>query len=263
MHNHILNIDTIAQTSKLNTTNPTLKIGVGILSLIFCVLSQSILFQSIVAFIMILIVIKYTKLSMLNYMRLLRMPSIFLVLSSVAFMVQLSRQRFGFIDIPIGRWYLAVTKDSLWITFLVIIRTYASITCLFMMSLTTPIADVIHVCRRIKIPELMIELMYLMYRFLVILSEVHSKMTIAADSRLGYKNMKNTYSSMKGIASNLLSLSFQRASVSFDAMESRGYCGKLNFYREEKPIKAKELVVTIIYLLVVVLIFLHERKSLW
>lgn len=263
MHNHILNIDTIAQTSNLNKTNPSLKIGVGILSLILCVLSQSILFQSIVAFIMILIVIKYTKLSMLNYMRLLRIPSIFLVLSSVAFMVQLSKVKLGFIDISLGVWYLAVTKDSLWITFLVITRAYASITCLFMMSLTTPIADVIHVCRRIKIPELMIELMYLMYRFLVILSEVHSKMTIAADSRLGYKNIKNTYSSMKGIAPNLLTLSFRRASVSFDAMESRGYSGKINFYREDKPIQKKELIILILYVLVICFIFMLERKSLW
>ena len=76
-------------------------------------------------------------------------------------------------------------------------------------------------------------------------------------------NLKNTYTSMKGIASNLLSLAFKRASTSFDAMESRGYIGKLNFYREEKPIQKKELILTIIYLVVIGFIFLYERKSLW
>ena len=263
MHNHILHIDTIAQTSKLNAMNPGLKIGVGLLSLIFCVSSESFLFHILIAGIMIGVVLKNTKLNINHYMKLMWVPSLFIILSSIALLVQLSRAKLGFFDVSVAGWYVSITKDSLSSTFTVIIRAYASITCLFMISLTTPIADVIYVCRRIKIPEIMIELMYLIYRFIMILFDVHSKMTIAADSRLGYMNLNNTYTSMKGIASNLLSLAFKRASTSFDAMESRGYIGKLNFYREEKPLQKKEIILTLIYLFVIGFIFLYERKSLW
>lgn len=260
MHNHMLHIDTIAQNSKLNNVNPGLKIGVGILSLILCVLSEDWVFHIMIAVIMMITVIRYSHLKINNYIRLLLVPSLFILLSGIAILILFSPVKLGFLDIPFAGWYLSITVNSLSKTLIVIIRAYASITCLFMISLTTPMSDIIHVCRQIKIPEIIIELMYLIYRFIMILFDAHSKMTIAADSRLGYINLKNTYISMKGIAMNLLSLSFQKASVSFDAMESRGYIGKLNFYREDKPIHKKELILSIVYLILIGFVFLIERK---
>lgn len=260
MHNHMLNIDILAQKSRLKDLNPGLKMALGVISLLLCVSSKSWIFYILIAFVMMIAVIWGSQVKLTTYIRLLSIPSLFIVLSGIAILIQISSIKLGFFNVPIANWYLSITRNSIYKTIIVILRAYASITCLFMISLTTPMSDIIYVCRRFKIPDIMIELMYLIYRYIMILFDIHGKMTIAADSRLGYNSLKNTYSSMKGIAMNLLSLSFKSASISFDAMESRGYVGKLNFYREEKPIHKKELICSIVYVVAIIVIFLLERK---
>ena len=257
----LINIDILAEQSLLNYLNPGYKMLIGISSLLLCITIQSYILMVVIAFSMMFVTIYMGKLKLSIYIRLLSLPIAFLILSGIAILIQISNTEIGIVNIPFMHWYLSITKASFYETIIVIIRSYSAITCLFMISLTTPIADIIGVLRKVKVPDIIIELMYLIYRYIMILIEVNAKMTIAASSRLGYKDFKTSYRSMFGIATNLLVLSFKRASMSFDAMESRGYNGSIKFWQEKKLIHRQEVILGVMYFIVLGIIIIAER--LW
>lgn len=260
-HN-LISIDVLAQKSKLNYLNPEYKMLIGICSLLLCVSINSYVLMVVIGASMMFATIYLGKLKISTYFRLLSLPIVFIILSGIAILIQISRTEIGIINIPFAQWYLSITRSSIIDTGTVIIRSYSAITCLFMISLTTPIADIIDVLRKVKIPDIMIELMYLIYRYLMILIEVNAKMTIAANSRLGYKTFKSSYRSMFGIATNLLVLSFKRASISFDAMESRGYNGTIKFWQEKKELHKKEVILGVIYFIVLGIIVIRYLRNI-
>lgn len=256
---HILSIDTLAQQSKLSTVNPEFKLFLGLLSLIISISVDSYLVFGIIGFAMVMTVIYLGKLKARKYMKIAALPLTFLILSSIAILFQIGKVSEGIINIPFLKWYLFITKSSFHKTIWVAARAVSAVTCLFMISLTTPIGDVIGVLRRIKVPNIIIELMYLIYRYMMILIEMNQKMTIAASSRLGYSTIPTSYRSMFGIAANLLVLSFRKASVSFDAMEARGYDGKIEFWQEKKKLHKKEAGMGILYFIILGIIILITR----
>lgn len=257
--NHILNIDTQAQKSRLSNLNSGYKMVLGMVSLFLCVALQSFLVIGIIAATMIFVTVFLGRIKIASYVRLLSIPTAFIILSGIAILFQISGDKLGYIDIPIGTGYLSITKSSLRETMTVIIRAYGAISCLFMISLSTPIPEIISLFRKLRMPEIVIELMYLIYRYIMILLEVLNKMTIAAESRLGYSSWKSSFRSMGGIASNLLILSFRRASISFDAMESRGYNGRLAFLEEEKPMHRNEAAWAAVYFSLLSIMIFVER----
>jgi len=256
---HMLKIDAIAQTSRLNHINAGLKILTGIVSLIACIASNtwySILFVMIS---MMYLTVCAAGVKWSIYLQLLKIPFIFLLLGAVAVLIEVSDIRTGIAALNIGSVYFCITADSVIKAVYITFRAFGAVTCLYMISLTTTLSEIIGVLRVLKVPEIMIELMYLIYRYMVILLEIHHNMTISARSRLGYVNRKNTYRSMMGIAHNLLLLSFKKASVSFDAMVSRGYDGKIEFWQNKKRLHKKECVYAGIYFVLLTLIFVLER----
>lgn len=257
-HN-LLNIDGIAQNSKLSNVNPEFKILIGFLSLLLCISINSYLVFGVISVAMIVSVIHLGGLRLKEYVLILKLPLAFLFFSSIAILLQVLKLPDGMINIPFLKRYLSITDYSLMQTIKVLARAFCGITCLFMISLTTPISDIIGVLRRIKVPSIMIELMYLIYRYMMILIETNSKMTVAAASRQGYGSIRASYRSMFGIASNLLMLSFRKASISFDAMEARGYDGHIEFWQEEKKLQRKEIVAGAGYFVVLVFVVLIER----
>lgn len=260
-HN-LLNIDGIAQKSKLSNLNPEFKILIGFLSLILCISINSYLIFVVISVTMIVSVIYLGGLRLREYIPILKLPLTFLFFSSLAILFRILKSPDGIMNIPFFKGYLSITHHSLVQAFKVSARAFCGITCLFMISLTTPISDIIGVLRRMKVPNIMIELMYLIYRYMMILIEMNSKMTVAAASRQGYGSMKASYRSMLGIASNLLVLSFRKASISFDAMEARGYDGHIEFWQEEKKLQRKEIIAGTVYVAVLALVILIERAWL-
>jgi cobalt/nickel transport system permease protein len=131
-----------------------------------------------------------------------------------------------------------------------------------MISLTTPLYELIGILKRCKVPEIVIELMYLIYRFIFILLETYHNMRTASDTRLGYVNLKRSYYTFFGVCSNLLVIAFEKASKSFDAMEARCYDGKLIFLEKEKLITTKQFRYVGIYFVLIIVCLVMERMCL-
>lgn len=251
-HN-LLGIDWLAQNSALLSVNPAVKVIIGGMSLLLCTASASLWLIGVISFSMIFTAVVLGKTPWRSYFRLLLIPSLFILLGGAAILIEITGGEAGLA--------VSITGNSLHRAVLVTARAYGAMICLLMISLTTPMQEIIGVLRRCRIPSVIIELMYLIYRFLTILSEVLHRMNMAARSRLGYESRRASLRTAGGIAANLLVLAFQKASVSFDAMELRGYEGRLEFWEEEKPVGKKEVIGAIIYVFFLISLAAMERMG--
>ena len=87
---------------------------------------------------------------------------------------------------------------------------------------------------QLKVPEVMISLMYLMYRYIFVLLETYQGMKVAAESRMGYAHYWKSIRTTGLVYRNLLVKSYEHAMHNFDAMESRCFDGQVKFLSKEK-----------------------------
>ena len=257
--NRTLDIDQFAVRSGLEPINPDLKVGVGIASLIICLMSNNCLSAILVACVMIFITLHLGKIKWNDYWHLILIPISFIVLSGIVLLVDISKVKLGYVDIPIFTRYLSITKVTLIYATRLSIRAFCGVSCLYMISLSTPLYEIIGVLKRCKVPDIMIDLMYLIYRFIFILLEAYHNMNISAQTRLGYITLKRSYQSFFGICTNLLVVAFKKASNSFDAMEARGYDGTIKFIEKKKIIDRKQILMVGLYFVILIMMLSIER----
>ena len=248
-HTHlgVNSIDYYAYTSKLRELNAGFKVGFSSLALVLCIAADHIIVSLFVITTMAILTVIIGKLSFEKYCLLLTIPLIFLIMGSIAIAVDFGK-------IPIGKWYvdfhyffLYITKKNLVKAASVTCKALGAVSAMYMMTISTPVSEIIVVLRKIHVPKLIIELMNMIYRFIFIMIEVQHKMHNSAESRLGYVDFKTAINSFGSTEGNLLIVSMQKANVYYDALESRGYDGELRFLEDNKPCKAKHIVFAMIY----------------
>ena len=105
-------------------------------------------------------------------------------------------------------------------------------------------------------PSLLTELMLLIYRFIFVLFETASSITVSQQSRLGNRSFKTRIRSFGKLGSSLFILALKRSGALYDAMESRCYDGSIRVLSREQPAKAGEIAVIALYGAVLVLVWL-------
>ena len=114
-------------------------------------------------------------------------------------------------------------------------RSLASLTALLFLALTTPLPDIISLLRRCRVPDTMLDLMYLCYRTLFVFSEaVHGTIT-AQSARLGYATYSLSLRSLGGLVANLTSQAWQRSNALHLAALARNNDGALRFLENSYP----------------------------
>jgi cobalt/nickel transport system permease protein len=215
--------------------------------LVICIASDYYPVSILIAMAMIGCTIYLGKINVQTYLRILVIPFTFILISGIVLLVELSKVKLGYLDIPLFGGYCSITKTSIHSTVSVSVKALCSVTCLYMISLSTPLYEIIGVLKRCKVPEIIIELMYLMYRFIFLLLETYHNMKVSAQSRLGYITLRRSYQSFFGICTNLFVIAYNKASKSFDAMEARGYDGAITFIEKKKPVSKKHIVIVGFY----------------
>jgi len=108
-------------------------------------------------------------------------------------------------------------------------RSLGALTALLFLVLTTPLIDLIALLRRLKTPEVLLEIMVLCYRMLFVFSEaVHDTLTAQA-ARLGYATPRLAMRSLGELAANLTLQVWQRAHALHVAAQARNNDGPLRF----------------------------------
>lgn len=227
--------------SRLLSVNPSLKCLFAAAAMLIClaVNSMQLWIGAVVSVILILWLVGKTPLYVI--FKLMAVPAVFLLLSCTVAAFSWSADGNGF---PV-----LVTKESMQHGVSLFFKAYSVVSCMCFISLTTTVPEFIEVLKGLKVPEVVIELMYLIYRYLFVLLERLNHMNTAADSRLGYQGIRGSFYTFAHLSGNLLVASFRQSSRCFDAMESRGYQGRLEFLTEKKQCRFSHVLAGVLYLL--------------
>ena len=126
-----------------------------------------------------------------------------------------------------GSWHWA---NSMWPA---VARTagcsLAMLAALLGFVLTTPLPDLLALLRRLRTPELLLDLMALCYRMLFVLRQAWEEGVTAQSARLGYRGWRHAWRSTGLLAGQMAVQVWQRASALQMAADARGYQGQLRF----------------------------------
>ena len=242
-------LDTLAAHSGLRDVSPTIKTAFSVTALILCVSAADAFVGITVACSMIFFMCLLGRVPFGKVLVLLRLPMLFLTVSCLVILLEIHPEATGLWSFSIGKLFFCVTSYSLNQAVTLFFQAMGAVCCLYFLSSSTPMPQLIEVLRRCHVPELVIELMYLIYRYLFLLLDAQEKMTIAATSRLGYQGNLRSLSTAGRISGTLLASSFRRSRQCFDAMESRGYDGNLRFLFYMPPARVAHILAACAYLL--------------
>ena len=112
-------------------------------------------------------------------------------------------------------------------------RSLGALTALLFLALTTPMLDLIALLRRLKVPEVLLEIMVLCYRMLFVFSEALHNTQTAQAARLGYATPGLALRSLGSLTANLTLQIWQRSRDLHLAAQSRNNDGPLRFLEPE------------------------------
>jgi len=248
-HGEWLAIDRMAYTSRMRTWNPVLKALLCVLTLSLCIVLDSPHVSAAVLFVMAFLAVEVGGLPMREYIGTLCIPLVFLLFSTAAVAVEYSAHPAGEFRLGLGAGFLYTSRALLIKSACLTLKVLACISALDMLILTTPSSEILLVLKKARVPRMLVDLMHMIYRYIFILLDVSAKMRRAAQSRLGYRDIRTSWYSFGSIASNLLVLSLKRAGAYYDAMEARCYSGELAFIEDEKPAQKGQIIFAGLFLL--------------
>lgn len=234
-------IDKLCYHSKLRYVNAGEKFAFAMMTLFICVMSRSIAVAGIVLFAMGILTVYKGGIPLSRYLHIFMIPLTFLLLSTVAVMVHIRRVPMDLFAIPLGRWYLTTTVHSVVYGLQLILTAIAAVSCLYFLSFTTPIPDILEVLRALHCPGLLIELMLLVYRFIFVLLKTASAIITSQHCRLGNRNYKTALKSFGMLGSALMIRSVIRSGKLFTSMEARCYDGTIRVLSQHQPPKKKTM----------------------
>ena len=231
-------IDSLAYTNRLRGLPPTHKLSFAIALLILSLVSHVAVQLSIALWLTIWIVV-YAGIPAKLYLRLLLLPLMFLLTSLPALAIgAVAGDRIPTIQwdiwqgwgINIGTFYLYVSRTGIYQVSLLLARAIASTSCMYFILLTVPFTEILQILRKLRCPELVTEMLLLMYRFIFSLLAIADEIWIAQNSRCGYRTWKLGMHSLGILIGQLLQrtlVNYRQVSLS---LASRGFNGELRVW---------------------------------
>lgn len=235
-------IDKLCYQSKLRYVNATEKFTFAMLTLILCIVSRSFTVSALVLFLTGILTVKGGGIPGFCYLRAMLVPVVFLALSTLAIMVNIAKAPLDAFALPVGSYYITGSSTGIAAGLRLTATALSSVSCLYFLSMNTPVTDILEVLKRLHVPRLFLELMLLTYRFIFLMLSLSSAMTTAQNSRLGNKNLRTSFTSFAHMASSVLVLSLKQQNALYDAMESRCYDGVIRILPEQRPAKRTEIL---------------------
>jgi cobalt/nickel transport system permease protein len=226
-------IDEYAYLSHLKGVNGGLKLCYTLSVILICVSTKGWLVPILATIVSLVITVGFGKVPLRDYLSLFSVPVIFLTMSALAIALTLNFD--GGITIVFHR------KDILRAV-VVSLKALGAVSATYTLSLSTPMDEIVSILGKLRLPEVLCELMRLMYRYVFILMDSQARMRNSATARLGYDGFGRSIKTFGLVCSNLLAVSFRRASDYYNAVESRSFGGRLKFLGANRPLKAMHVV---------------------
>lgn len=188
-------------------------------------------------------------------LRAARGPALFVLVGLVGVVVSL-----GTADASaVWQWGpLWVAEPSLQRGLEVAARSLGSVAALLLLTTTTPVPAVLDGLRRLRVPEVMVDIAGVVYRLLFLLLDTQSAVRESQAARLGYADRRAAYRSFGVLGAAVLVRALERARRLEDGLTGRGYDGSLAVVSPTAPVRRVFVGLTVALLAVLTL-----ASALW
>lgn len=246
-------IDHYAYANRLLSVHPGEKFAFSFITMVICLASSSTATSLAVIALMAGAALLRAGIPWRPYFKLMTVPAAFLIIGTATIAVSVSSHPGGHLfGVPFGDVSVGIAARDMGLAANIFLKSLGATSCLYFLALTTPMVDIIAVLRKMRVPVLILELMSLIYRFIFVMAETADKIYTSQSSRLGYMNVKNGYSSLGQLVSNLFIKAFYRSRMLFTTLSSRGYTGEIRVLETSYEISGRNiLIITVLDLLLV------------
>lgn len=222
-------IDTLAYNSRLRHINPLAKFIFAMSAIIICIAANSFLISTLTAFSMLFLIIFKGKTPSKNAFALMKVPMVFIIFSAAAIALSIGRSGDAMLTaFRINGLFIGVSLEGLMLALITAAKCFGAVSCMYFLSLTTPMIDLFSLLRKSIIPNFIVEITELIYRYIFVLFDAAQRIRTAQNARLGYCNIRVAYRSTSTLASQIFMRAFRQAEKTYIAMDSRGYSGEIN-----------------------------------
>ena len=242
-------LEDIAQKNGLREVNAYLKLAAGLGAISLCLLSTSYIAPLFIAVVLTGAILLLARVDARTYGELFIVPLWFAILG-VAGIILIS----GGLDIfwqwnILPSFSLSITRESVNQGVFVFCRVIGGMSAMFFIALTTPMTDIFIVLRQCRVPEVVIDLMMIIYRTIFILIDQVIQIYHAQVMRLGYSTYRESIHSFASLCGAAFIASWDAGDDLIRAMDARCYNGKFALLGECNPVERIPGLVVVIFLM--------------
>ena len=250
----MITIDQYAYESKLKQLSPMLKMALSLITLFLCVLISENLFSLLVFCLMAWGCIVWSGVGVRTFCKLCAIPLGFLLIGVLTIAVSFPTEPVGLVHIRLFQHYIAITAEGLALAGNIFLKSMAGVSCLYFLYVTTPIGEILGVLDRFKVPQILTELMMMIYRFIFILFNMMGQMRVASHARLGNISYRKSLITMAKTSTSLFVNSFKKSTDILNAMEARAYQGAVIYIGELPRTTKKQCILLVCYILLLLIL---------
>ncbi|MCX7715566.1 MAG: cobalt ECF transporter T component CbiQ [Clostridia bacterium] len=253
-------IDKLAYRSRLRYISPAVKSFYAFVCMIICIALDCHIINAIVFFTMFSLIVIGGGTKLKTVINIFLLPLSFIILGAAAVCFTAGNTSNDMLlSIGVDGLYLGIGKQSFDVCMHLITRCIAAVSCMYFLTLTTPMLALFSVLRKSIVPDFVVEIMELIYRYIFILYDISNQIYIAQSARLGYASIKTGYKSMGILIANLFARAYRQAEMSYVALESRGYEGEINTIDIEYKSSKAYHIIGVVYIIFIGIIWIHCR----
>ena len=169
----IRQFDTIAYNNRLRTIRPEQKVIFAFLLLMMAMIG-SWKTQVMITIWLAAWIIGYARVSWKVYAKTLGVVALFLMVSFPALLVSIDKS-----------FHVSIDRSQISIVMSLLSRSVAAWSCLFFLLVTTPFPEMLYVFKRMKVPSIIIDLLFFTYRFVFVFEKAAEELYVAMKARNG------------------------------------------------------------------------------
>lgn len=239
----IRQIDTLSYTNAFRSVSPMWKCGFAAVMFVLSYFTHPVL--QLATFLWMLVwTIQYARIPWRQYLLLFGISCLFFVTSVPALLLEwgsvapAAKGTYELITFAHSSVY--VTEAGLDQIGKLFVRILACLSCLFFVIFTTPIAELLQVLKRLRCPQLVLEIMLIMYRFVFLLADTASELAVAQRARGGYANFSSKLRDTATLVARLFGKTMQRYRGLSHGLLSRGFADDIGLAPyEAKPVRLR------------------------
>lgn len=221
----MLEIDRYAYQSRWRSINPLLK-AIAYIVLLVVALCSHWLLQVVILITLAPISCYVTRISFRRYCKWMMVPFTFLLVSMLGILLSFAWDaKSMLISLPIGSLYVGINAQSLVVAQEAFFRSLSCLAVTYLFVLTTPFDQLIHVGKKLRIPNMLLETILLTYRFIFIFLDEVSAIKRAQTLRFGYISLSTSYRSLGMLITMLFTRVLSRYSQMTIALETKLFKG--------------------------------------